>query len=67
MGEHTTTAGLVSAVDAAMRTGLAGGSQEMVSAFPAAAVAGGFDLSQFIGEPVRVDWPEIVVEETGAF
>ena len=58
---------LVSPVDAALRTGLAGGAQEMVHAYPAAASAGRVDLAVFVGEQVTVAWPTVTVLERGTF
>lgn len=55
------------AVDAAMRTGLAGGAQEMVSAYGTSAAEGRIDLRPFLGQAVAVDWPSVTVTETGSF
>lgn len=61
---RTTT---VSVLDAALRTGLAGGSQEMVSAFPGLAAEGRIDLAKFAGDRVTMTWPSLEVLERASF
>lgn len=61
---RTTT---VSVLDAALRTGLAGGSQEMVSAYPALASGSAVNLGQFAGSPVAAAWPSVELVERASF